>query len=71
VRKISQAPARTQQSQDTGTNDSVPLRLEGKQSANQQAATERQRPVQKSQRLAALKHPHRENPKADHDHAAE
>jgi branched-subunit amino acid aminotransferase/4-amino-4-deoxychorismate lyase len=71
VRKISQAPARTQQSQDTGTNDSVPLRLEGKQSANQQAATQRQRPVQKSQRLAALKHPHRENPKADHDHAAE
>jgi branched-subunit amino acid aminotransferase/4-amino-4-deoxychorismate lyase len=71
VRKISQAPARTQQSQDTGANDAVPLRLEGKQSANQQAATKRQRPVQKSQRLIALKQTHREQPKADHHRAAE
>jgi hypothetical protein len=60
VRKISQAPARTQQSQDTGPNDAMPLRLEGKQSANQQATTKRQRPVQKSQRLIALKQTHRE-----------
>jgi len=60
VREISKPPARPQQSQDSGTDDAVPLGLERKQPANQQTATERQRPVQKSQRLATLKHLHRD-----------